>query len=699
MNHDEIKQKVLELRRLLEHHRHLYHTLDTPEISDEVYDSLLKELDSLERKYPEFDSPVSPTHRVGGDPLDHFEKVKHTVRQWSFDNVFSFDELRAWEDRNKTFLTKMGITDNPSYIAELKIDGLKVVLTYVDGELVRAATRGDGEVGEDVTENIKTVKTIPLILKHPYTMTVIGEAWMKKEDLDKINKKREQEGLALYANTRNLTAGTLRQLDPKIVASRNIQIFAYDIEELGRRNTETNTSSVRMELGRRNTETSTSKGSTAEGQVTTQKQELELLEEEGFQVNKDSKVCPTLSDVQKFYDLWSKKRNNQNYGIDGVVIKINERKLWDALGYTAKSPRAGIAYKFPAEEVTTKLIAITMQVGRTGAVTPVAELEPVLVAGSRVRRATLHNIDEINRLDVRVGDTVMLRKAGDVIPEIFDVVKELRPKTAKAFSMPEHCPECGSLLTKEIIGKSESAALYCKNNDCPAKHLENLIHFASKKGMYIEELGDKTIETFHDLGLITDQASIFRLKKEDIEGLDGYGVKSAENIIASIQKARSVPLSRFLYSLGIRHTGEQTAKDIAAHFHTFERIRNATLEHLLQVEGVGDKVAQSMISYFSDASTTEHLNALLKEITIIESEGKKSGAFTGHTFVITGTLPTFSRDEAKGYIEERGGKVSGSVSAKTSYLVAGDEAGSKLKDAEKMGIKIISEEELRQMSA
>jgi DNA ligase (NAD+) len=667
MNKEDVKKKILELRRLLEHHRHLYHTQDAPVISDEVYDSLLKELDSLEKKYPEFDSPVSPTHRVGGAPLDHFEKVRHTVRQWSFDNVFSFEELTLWAERNKTILTKAGITDEPSYIAELKIDGLKVVLTYIDGELVRAATRGDGEVGEDITENIKTVKTIPLILKHPYTMTVIGEAWMKKEELDKINKHREAEGLQLYANTRNLTAGTLRQLDPKVVASRNIQIFAYDIEDL-----ENNS-------------------------LKTQAQELELLEEEGFQVNKDRKVCATLKDVQKFYDTWCTKRNNQNYGIDGVVIKTNERALWDALGYTAKSPRGGIAYKFPAEEVTTKLLAITMQVGRTGAVTPVAELDPVLVAGSRVKRATLHNIDEINRLDVRVGDTVMLRKAGDVIPEIFDVVKELRPKSAKAFVMPEKCPECGSVLRREVIGKSESAALYCKNTDCPAKHLENLIHFASKKGMYIEELGDKTIEAFHDLGLITDHASIFKLKKEDIEGLDGYGVKSAENIIASIQKARTVPLSRFLYSLGIRHVGEQTAKDIATHFQSFEKIRNAGLEELLAVGGVGEKVAESIVSYFADTHTEVHINELLKEVTIEQSKGKSSGIFTGLTFVITGTLPTLSRDEAKVYIEERGGKVSGSVSAKTSYLLAGTEAGSKLKDAQKLGIKILSEEELTKM--
>lgn len=664
MNKPEAKKRIIQLRDLLEHHRHQYHVLDAPEISDEVYDSLMRDLGVLEKEYPEFDDPLSPTHRVGGDPLPYFEKVTHTVKQWSFDNVFSLEELQAWEERNLTILRKDDIHEKPTYIAELKIDGLKVVLTYKEGKLIRAATRGNGEVGEDITENIKTVKTIPLTLSQPYTMTVIGEAWMKKNDLDAINKKRTEEGLPLYANTRNLTAGTLRQLDPKVVAGRNIQIFAYDIEDL--------------------------KDST----LTTQEHELELLEQEGFLVNQDRNVCRTLTEVQSFYDTWSGKRNNQHYGIDGVVIKINERALWDALGYTAKSPRGGIAYKFPAEEVTTKLLSITMQVGRTGAVTPVAELDPVLVAGSRVKRATLHNIDEINRLDVRVGDTVSLRKAGDVIPEIFDVVHALRPKNAVPFTMPETCPECGSLLVREHVGKDISAALYCKNVACPAKHLENLIHFASKKGMYIEELGDRTIETFHDLGLITDQASIFKLKKEDIEGLEGFGEKSAENIIASIEKARTVPLARFLYALGIRHVGEQTAKDIASHFGLFERIQHATYEDLLAVEGVGTKVAESIVAYCKDTHNQALLKDILHEVHVQEASRKQEGVFSGMTFVITGTLPTMSRDEAKAYIEAHGGNVASSVSSKTTYLLAGEESGSKLANAQKLGVKVIDEKEL-----
>lgn len=660
----EAKKRVEDLRLTLEHHRYLYHVLDAPTVSDEVYDSLIRELDALEKKYPELDNPMSPTHRVGHEPLDHFEKVTHEIKQWSFDNVFSFEELLAWEERNETLLRKEGITQKPTYVAELKIDGLKVILTYNNGVLVRGATRGNGEIGEDITENIKTIRSIPLLLPEKLSITVIGEAWMKKKDLEKINKERAQEGLPLYANTRNLAAGTLRQLDPNIVASRNLQIFAYDIEG---------------------------------GNFTTQREELETLERFGFLVNNDKRYCTTLKEVETFYKQWVAKRGGEDYGIDGLVIKINERKLWDVLGYTAKSPRGGIAYKFPAEEVTTKLLAISLQVGRTGAVTPVAELLPVLVAGSRVKRATLHNMDEIERLDVRIGDTVMLRKAGDVIPEIFDVVVTLRPKSAKKFVMPKTCPECDSVLVKEIVGKEESSAWYCKNKDCPAKHLENLIHFASKKGMYIEELGDKTIETFHDLGLITSRASMFKLKKEDIEGLDGFGEKSAENILASIEKARTVPLSRFLFALGIRHVGEQTAKDIAKHFGTFEALQKASLEEIISVEGVGEKVGASLFEYLHDAHSQKIVSDLQKEITILGEKKKTNGKLTGLTFVITGTLPTLSRDEAKKIIEDNGGKVSSSVSLKTSYLVAGEEAGSKLANAQKLGVRIITEQDLTEL--
>lgn len=664
MTKAEAKKRIEELRVELEKHRVFYHVHDAPVISDEVYDSLMRELEKLEKEFPDFDSPYSPTKRVGGDPLSKFTKVSHSIKQWSFDNVFSFDELASWEERNVNLLRKEGIQDIPTYVAEMKIDGLKVILTYQDGVLVRAATRGNGEVGEDITENIKTVRSIPLVLSEKVSITVIGEAWMKKKDLARINKDRESEGLPLYANTRNLAAGTLRQLDPRIVASRNIQIFAYDIEG---------------------------------GAYASQEEELKVLSDFGFLVNKDHTICKTLTEVQKFYDTWIEKRNTQDYGIDGLVVKINERKLWDALGYTAKSPRAGIAYKFPAEEVATRLLGISVQVGRTGAITPIAELEPVLVAGSVVKRATLHNEDEIKRLDVRVGDTVSLRKAGDVIPEIFDVFTDLRPKGAKAFVMPTECPECNSVLVKEKVGKSDSAAWYCKNAECPAKHLESLIHFVSKKGMNIEGLGERIVEEFRELGLITDQPSVYRLKKEDIEGLEGFGEKSADNLIASIEASRKVPLNRFVYSLGIRHVGETTAKDIAKHFKNIGAITRASYDDLVAVEGIGEVVARSVVDFFESTSNQNMLHELLREVTVEEEKTKGTQKLLGKTFVITGSLPTLSRDEAKDLIELHGGKVSGSVSKNTDYLLAGEGGGSKRTDAEKCGVKILSEDDVKNM--
>ncbi len=671
MSKNEALQRVKELREKLEHHRYLYHVLDAPTISDEVYDSLLNELDRLEKMYPELDSPMSPTHRIGGEPIDHFDKVKHAVKQWSFDNVFNLEELRDWEDRNLTLLKKEGIIKKPTYIAELKIDGLKIILTYKEGVLVCGATRGNGEIGEDITENVKTFKSIPLMLPEPVSLTVIGEAWMKKKDLERINKQREDSGLPLYANTRNLAAGTLRQLDPRIVATRNLQLFAYDIETEG---------PIGKTYG-----------------IRTQQEELDILSRYGFLVNKDHKYCESLEDIETFYQQWTGSRGDQDYGIDGLVIKINERELWDALGYTAKSPRGGIAYKFPAEEVATKLLSIAVQVGRTGAVTPVAELAPVLLAGSTVKRATLHNEEEIKRLDVRVGDTVALRKAGDVIPEIFDVLKELRPKSSRAFVMPAVCPECGSLLVKEVVGKESSAAWYCKNADCPAKHLEGLIHFISKKGMNIDGLGEKIIAQFREIGLVSDYASIFHLKKEDIEGLEGFGEKSAENILAAIEKSRHVPLHQFLFSLGIRHVGETTAKDIAKFFRTFSALRASNYEKLSSVEGVGEKVAESVISYFNDSENIKVIERLLKEVSIEETERVVSSKLEGLTFVITGSFPDLSRDEVKKLIEDNGGKVTGSVSKKTDFLLAGEGGGSKREDALLSGVKVIDEEALKNM--
>ncbi len=664
------KGRIQELRLTLEHHRYLYHTLDTPEISDEIYDSLIRELDTLEKEFPKFDHPMSPTHRVGGEPLTEFKKVKHEIPQWSYDNVFSFEELLAWQKKLTNILDKENIKERPTYVAELKIDGLKIILTYEEGVLVRAATRGDGEMGEDITENIKTVKSIPLFLSEPVSMTVIGEAWIDKHDLEKINKDRVREGLPLYANTRNLAAGTLRQLDANIVAKRNIHIFAYDIEGIKGKNI-----------------------------FNSQWEELDLLKKLGFEVNADSKHCMNLEEVDKFYHSWITRRHNERYGIDGLVVKVNEQSLCERLGYTAKAPRFGIAYKFPAEEVTTKLKGITLQVGRTGAITPVAELEGTRVAGSLVKRATLHNREEIERLDVRIGDTVMLRKAGDVIPEIFDVVTSLRPKNAKRFVMPTICPACGSVLKNEqSVSGDDSVAVYCKNKSCPAKHRENIIHFVSRKALNIDGLGEKILETFIDLGLVHTYADIFRLKKEDIEGLPSFGEKSAENLIEAITGARKQPFDKFLFSLGIRHVGEENARLLATHIQKPEKVFDVTEMEIEALYGVGGAVAKSFVSWFADSKNKKMYQDLLHYLTIEPFVVEKvSSSLQDKTFVLTGTLEAYSREKAGEEIRKRGGTVTNTVSSKTSFVVAGENPGSKLDEAQKKGVRVLSENDFLQL--
>lgn len=667
MNKGEAKIKIDNLRQVIEYHRHAYHTNDEPEISDEAYDSLMQSLISLEKEYPELDSPNSPSKRVGGDAIDGFKKVVHTVKQWSFDNVFNFEELKEWENRNKKI-----VEGGYDYMCELKIDGLKVVLTYVDGELACGATRGDGEVGEDITASVRTIRSIPLILKEKVSMTVVGEAWMYKSELERINKQQLQDNAKLYANTRNLTAGTLRQLDPKVVASRNIQLFAYDIEA-------------------------------ADFELKTQKEELEKLEYFGFQVNKSSKYCQSLDQVQSYYESFIEKRNNLEYGIDGVVIKINNRKIWDNLGYTAKSPRGGIAYKFPAEEVATELLAVTNQVGRTGAITPVAELLPVLVAGSVVSRATLHNYDIIENLGIRIGDYVLLRKAGDVIPEIFSKI-DSDGKKVKILP-PTHCPICNSVLIKEQVkvqkqSSEESSNLYCDNIECEARVVNNLIHFSSKKALDIEGLGDKSVEELHKLGFINNYIDIFNLKshKDKLENIDGYGILSIANLLFAIEKSKNVELHRLIYGLGIRNIGEVAAKDLAKNYQSIDEIINLKLDDVMAIKNFGPAAAQSLVKYFSDDKHLSTINSLKQILNISNSNYKKKsvGKLLDKTFVITGTLSQ-SRDYFKNLIEENGGKVSSSVSKKTDYLLAGDAAGSKLSDAQSLGVKVVSEDELKKL--
>ena len=738
-----IKSRIIELRKAIIKHNHLYHTLDTSEISDQAYDQMLITLENLENKNRKLSDSIieikSPVYSIGGSTVDKFIKVKHNIPQWSFEKVFNFKELLEWEERNINFLekenTKLYIDENIKnknidkslssthsieYICELKIDGLKLVLTYDDGELVNAVTRGDGEVGEDVLNNALVIKDIPKTLNTnnlkselgsninyflENKIIVIGEVWMENKELKKINdnlkldfeNKNKLGSPKLYANARNLAAGTLRQLDSRVVASRNLKFFAYDIE------TEIKKENISLE-----------KNKIVNNSMTTQSFRLLTLKSLGFVVNKENKICKNLNYVERFYQSWTEKRKSMAYGIDGIVIKINDRALWNILGYTAKAPRGGVAYKFPAEVTMSKVEKIILQVGRTGAITPVALLTPVSLDGSIVSRATLHNMDEINRLDIRVGDTIELRKAGDIIPEIFNVITDLRPSKSLKYKMSDKCPSCEGTLSRQEQGKNKikekdhTVAIYCKNKNCPAQHIEGLIHFASKKAMNIENMGDKIIEQMVELGYITDYVSIYNLysHKKDLENLEGFGEKSIENLLYSIEYSRNTTLSRFIFALGIRHVGENTAKDIAKFIlkerkninlqKAIELFKEMSIENYLNIEGVGQIIADSLYRYWHDENNLQKIKILCPYIHLKDKEvvSLNDGKFAGMTFVITGTLQTMNRDQAKEYIEEHGGKVTSSISSHTDYLLAGVDAGSKMTKANGLGIKIISEIEL-----
>ncbi len=662
----EIRSRAEKLREIINHHRHLYHTLDNPEISDEAYDSLVKELEAIESKYPELVTEDSPTQRVGGEPLKEFVKVTHQTRQWSYDDVFDFDELKKWDERVRNFVRKEGLENEKiEYCCELKIDGLKVVLTYLDGKLVRGATRGDGVVGEDVTSNVKTIRSVPLSLKENISLVVVGEAWIGKKDLLKINKDREKAGEPLYANTRNLAAGSIRQLDPKITSGRNIKAFVYDIDLSSKSLPETQSS------------------------------ELSMLEKLGFETNPNHEVFDSLFGVEKYYQDWVKKRDKLDYGLDGIVIKINSNKVQRALGYTGKSPRWGVAYKFPAEQVTTIVEDIVLQVGRTGVLTPVAHLKPVLVAGSTVSRATLHNEDEIRRLDVRVGDTVILQKAGDVIPDIVSVVKELRQKNSKPYMWPTHVDACGGDGRIERI--PGQAAWRCVSKNSFEQQKRKFYHFVSKKAFDIDSMGPKVIDLLLEENLISEYSDIFTLKKGDILALPRFAEKSADNLINSIEKSRKVTLARLLVAISIPQVGEETARDLSKHFGKIEKLRSAKFEDLQSLSGVGEVVADSIVGFFKSKENAKMLDNLLKQIVIEKEKKEASNILFGKKFVITGTLPTLSREEAKNLIRANGGDIGESVSKETDYLLAGENAGSKYDKAEELGVKIISEEGLKEM--
>jgi DNA ligase (NAD+) len=655
------------LRSAIDRYRYSYHVLDKEEIPESARDSLMRELSELEEKYPALISSDSPTQRVAGKPLPAFQKVRHAVEQWSFNDAFSEDDIRAFDERVKKFLLpRFGELKTIDYCCELKIDGLKIVYTYENGILKTAATRGDGVVGEDVTMNIRTIESVPLRLRENVDLIAEGEVWMSKKNLLALNKQRAKSEESPFANPRNASAGSIRQLDPKIAASRKLDTFIYDLDV------------------------------ESDGLPPTQIGELERLRELGFKVNSHFRLCRGVDDVIAYYNDTKKRRDSLDYLIDGVVLKVNERKYQEALGYTGKAPRFGIAFKFAPTQVTTIVEDIILQVGRVGTITPVAKMKPVAVGGVMVSRATLHNEDEINRLDVRIGDTVVLQRAGDVIPEIVSVVKDLRPKNAKEFKWPKKVEGCGGDGAIERI--PGEAAWRCVVRNSGISHRRQLYYFASKGALNIEHVGPRLIDQLIDANLVATADNLFSLERGDVLALPRMGEKSADRALASIEKARKTTLTRFLVALSIAHVGEEMADRVARHFGSLEKIKKASTEEISQIHGVGEIVAKSLYQYLHDRSHRALVERLEKQLKIEKPERilQKSGV-SGKTFVITGTLPTLSRDEAESLIKEAGGKAVGSVSKSTDYLVAGESPGSKYERARELGVAIIGEGELKKL--
>lgn len=664
MNKKEIKNRIAKLIEQIDRMRYQYHVLDQPEMDDAVYDSLTRELKDLEDKYPELKSLASPLLRVGGKPLDKFVKVEHKSRQWSLQDAFSFAEIEEWEERIKRILENDNIKDKLDYSCELKIDGLKIILTYKKGIFVQGATRGDGRIGENVTAQLKTIQSIPLELNKAVDITVVGEAWLNNKFLIDINRQREKDNIPPFANSRNAAAGSIRQLDPKITAERRLDSYIYDIDYYS--------------------------GDFPETQI----EELAFLSELGFKVNPKYKYCGSLKDIQGIYKEWDEKRNKQLYGIDGLVIKVNSKRLQDALGFTGKAPRWAIAYKFSPEKVTTQVLDIKVQVGRVGTLTPVAILKPVVVSGSTVSRATLHNQDEINRLGIRIGDTVVIQKAGDIIPDVVKVLVDLRTGKEKVFLMPDKCPICGSKIIKPIGEVNH----YCSNKKCFAIEREQITHFVSRPAFNIEGLGPKIIEQLINEGLIQDAADLFSLEEGDLEPLERFAEKSATNLITSINSAKEIELSNFIHALGIRHVGAETAIALAEYFKSLDKLIGASIGELVNIEDVGEKVAESICSWFGDKNKQLFIAKLFSNgVKVNKAIKKTNNILNGQNFVLTGSMEKYSREEAKGIIRELGGKVSATVSNKTDYLVAGEDPGSKLAKAEKLNVRIINEAEFLKM--
>lgn len=649
---------IEKLREELKRHSYLYYVKDDPEITDYEYDMMMKKLIEEEERLGLPIPPDSPSVRVGGSAVSSFAKVEHEVPLLSLNDVFSFDELKEFDRRVKE--------DCPDadYDTEIKIDGLSVSLEYKDGLFYRGATRGDGIVGEDVTENLKTIGSIPLRLSEPVTLTVRGEVYMPVKNFLSLNEKREEAGEPLFKNPRNAAAGSLRQLDPKITASRGLDILIFNLQKCDEKSFDTHLES------------------------------LDWLEKLGFKVVPVRTYCKNVDEAISEIEKIGRGDYHLKFDIDGAVIKVNSLKMREKLGFTAKAPRWAAAYKYPPERKETKLYDITVQVGRTGVLTPTAELDPVFIGGTTVSRATLHNIDFINSKDIRIGDTVILQKAGEIIPEIIGPVKEKRTGSEVPYSMPEFCPVCGA----KVVREEGEAAVRCSSNECPAQLQRNIEHFVSRDAMDISGLGPAIIAQMLEKKLIASTADIYSLKKEDIVPLEKLGEKSADNLLSAIEKSKERDLSNLIYALGIRQVGSGAAKSLAAHFKTLDNLLNAEVSELSEVDDIGPVTAESIRDYFSEEHNKENIkNLVTSGLNTEYSDQGVSESLSGLTFVITGTLSGYSRSAAADEIEKRGGKVSGSVSKKTSFVLAGAEPGSKLDKANTLGIRVINEEEFNEM--
>lgn len=656
----QVQEEISKLVSLLNKYSYDYYVEDNPQISDTEYDTLYKQLEKLEESHPEYILENSPTQRVGDRVLDEFEKITHKVPMLSLSNTFSTEDLRDFDAR----ISKLVPNHSVEYICELKIDGLAISIKYEDGRLVSAATRGDGSVGEDVTENIKTIFSIPKVLKDNRTFEVRGEVYLPRKSFELLNSERESNNEVLFANPRNAAAGSLRQLDSKITAKRRLSAFIYSI--------------------------------VGDDSIVSQENALNTAKEYGLPVNPNFKLCKNIDEVIEYINYWTEHKKDLPYDIDGIVIKVNSYSTQEEVGYTQKSPRWATAYKFPEEELATKLLDVELSVGRTGIITPVAILDPIVISGSTVSKASLHNKDIIEELDIHIGDMVVVKKAGEIIPKVVRVVRELRTEGSTKYTMPNTCPSCG----QQTYIKENDPFTRCKNPDCPDQNIRRIIHFASRDALNIEGLGDKVVATLYEKGIIAHTIDLFSLEREELISLDRMGEKSVDNLLNAIENSKKSSLDKVIFALGILNVGKKAGKILAEKYLNLSNLMNATLDELVNLDDVGQITAESILDYLSDENNIKFINDLINvgmnpqyEVQEVNTDN----IFAGKTVVLTGKLVELTRNEAKDYLEKYGAKVTGSVTSKTDLVIAGEKAGSKLAKAEQLGIKVINEEEFANM--